>query len=324
MTNSENGQTEDRPGMAAGIMLAAVALLGLQDSLVKLASDSVSLWQFQFIRACMNLGYIYLLYRLFWRDVSIRPKRLLPVVVRSMFLVTTMAFFFAGAPVLSTSEMAAGLYVFPIFVTILSALFFGEKVGPRRSLAVFCGFIGALLILKPGTDAFKWVALVPVCAGLCYAGVVLTTRNFCRNEELLTLLLAVNLGYLTLTSLALIGIETFGPLPGANDYPYVFTGWSSISLWTLMIAFACATLNLFANMGLTKAYQSAESSWLAPFDYTYLVFATFWGFILFNQFPDSLSLLGMGMIAGSGTYVAWRERRIHKNLNKPQLNRAMR
>ncbi len=86
---------------------------------------------------------------------------------------------------------------------------------------------------------------------------------------------------------------------------------------------ACSCLNLTANIGLTRAYQSAESSWLAPFDYSYLVFATFWGMVMWGEIPDIQSFIGMSIIAAAGSYVAWRERR-EKILRQVELNPVLR
>jgi drug/metabolite transporter (DMT)-like permease len=107
----------------------------------------------------------------------------------------------------------------------------------------------------------------------------------------------------------------------AIRWSYLFTGWHELDLWVAGIIVACSSLNLVANIALAKAYQSAESSWLAPFDYSYLIFATFWAVVMWGDVPDLLSLVGMSMIAGAGCYVAWRERR-EGQLRRASLNRA--
>ena len=71
----------------------------------------------------------------------------------------------------------------------------------------------------------------------------------------------------------------------AIEWPYLFTGWHEPALWVLAIVVVCSVLNLTANIGLAKAYQSAEASWLAPFDYSYMIFATFWGFVFWGDIP---------------------------------------
>ena len=100
----------------------------------------------------------------------------------------------------------------------------------------------------------------------------------------------------------------FGDL--AERWPYLLTGWRPLAAWVAGLIVFCSVLNLTANISLARAYQTAEASWLAPFDYSYLIFATFWGFVFWGHVPDRLSFLGMGMIAGSGIYVAWREQQL--------------
>ena len=313
----------DRPALAAMLMVGALALLGLQDSLVKLSSGDVSLWQFQFLRSFSNLGLILLLSRFYRGGFSPYPKRVWAVVLRSLLLVGAMVFYFGGVAFLSLSQIAAGLYVFPIFVAILSALILGEKVGPRRIFAILAGFMGTLLILKPGTSDFQLIALMPVAAGLCYAATILTTRKLCRDENPVALAFGVSIAFIIAGSIGMLVTTFVSPAEFAVSWPYLFSGWHTLTLVVAGIILGCSCLNLAANIGLTKAYQSAESSWLAPFDYSYLVFATFWGVVIWGDIPDVWSFIGMFIIACAGSYVAWRERR-EKTLKQVELNRVLR
>ncbi|MEO1329396.1 MAG: EamA family transporter, partial [Pseudomonadota bacterium] len=143
---------EDRPSLAAALILLGVGVLSLQDSLVKLISDSVSLWQFQCLRAGGNLLLLLALGRLLYGGSPWRPVRLWAVALRSACLTVTMVLFFGAAPFLTLAEMGAGLYTYPLFIAIAAALFLGERVGPRRIAAIVAGFAGALLILRPGAE----------------------------------------------------------------------------------------------------------------------------------------------------------------------------
>lgn len=307
-----DGVAVDRPGRAATLMIGALFLLGFQDSIVKLVSGELSLWQFQMIRAALNLILLTLVSRIAFGALPPRPKRLWAVTLRSLFLVGAMVCFFGGIPFLNLSDIAAGLYVFPLFVAVLSAVLLGERVGPRRVAAILVGFSGTLLILKPGTEAFRPVALMPIGAALCYAGTILTTRRLCREESPVTLSFGVAVTFMAVgvAGVALFSVVTDFSL--AVDWPYLFSGWHEIGLWVLALIAVCSFLNLTANIALSRAYQSAEASWLAPFDYSYIVFATFWGFVFWRHVPDGLTLLGMAMIAGAGVFVAWRERMTEK------------
>jgi drug/metabolite transporter (DMT)-like permease len=150
---------------------------------------------------------------------------------------------------------------------------------------------------------------MPVAAALCYAGMVLTTRKLCRGESPVTLAYGVAVAFLIVGSLGVATFSTFEYGPGIRDWPFLFTGWHVVELWVVGLIAAVSLLNVTANLGLAKAYQSAEASWLAPFDYSYLIFATFWGFVFWRHVPDGFTILGMAMIAGAGGFVAWRERR---------------
>ncbi|MEM6906534.1 MAG: DMT family transporter, partial [Pseudomonadota bacterium] len=105
-------------------------------------------------------------------------------------------------------------------------------------------------------------------------------------------------------------LET-APLPTAVEdaLPYLARGWVPPSQTVIALALVCSVLNLAANITLAKAYQSAEASWLAPIDYSYLIFATFWGWAIFGDLPDIWMALGMGLIASAGIFTGLRERR---------------
>jgi drug/metabolite transporter (DMT)-like permease len=305
-----DGSDGDRPGLAAALMLAALLVLSLQDSIVKLAGADTTLWQFQFLRSTGNVLLLLLVARLIWGTAPKRPKRLWAVVLRSLLLLAATMLFFGGVPTLTLAEMAAGLYTFPIFVTILSAAVLGERVGPMRIGAVLAGAVGAVLILQPASAGFSWLKLMPVGAGLCYAGVVITTRRFCRGESPVTLSFGVAISYVSAGAIGIL-VLALVPFDAASQkaMPYLARGWVPLGGTVLGLAAICSVLNVAANLSLTMAYQNAESSWLAPFDYCYLVFATLWGLVIFSDFPNLSMLAGMALIAGAGAFTAWRERR---------------
>lgn len=316
---AEPEQLEDRPGAAAALILFGVFLLALQDGFVKMATSEMSLWQFQLLRSTMNLILLVCAARVLWRSWPPAPKRLWAVAMRSALLGATMILFFAGAPFLSLAEMGAGLYTYPLFVAALSATFLGERVGPRRVAAILIGFCGALLILRPGAESFSPAALLPLAAGFTYAATVMSTRRFCRAEHPVTLATGVAFAFSSISLIAFAALNLAPPAPEiAAAWPYLLTTWRSSTelfglatpaIWALGLTAVCSCLNLVANLSLTRAYQTAESSWLAPFDYAYLPFAAFWAYALAGDAPDAATLIGMTMIGGAGVFIAWRERR---------------
>jgi len=295
---------------AAGLVLFAITVIALQDALVRLAGHQTSLWQFQLLRSTCNIVLIFAIARVAWGGWPRRPERLWAVALRSVLLLGAMVFFFAGVPELPMAEMAAGLYTFPIFVTIFSWAILGEKVGPWRVAAVAIAALGAVLILQPGTESFHWKRLLPVVGGLCYAGMIIVTRRHCRTESPVTLALGVAL---TLVAAGTTGIGVLALAPAGEaaraTLPFVANGWVPLVWEVVALAAAASVLNLTANVSLARAYQSAEASWLAPFDYGYLVMAVLWGYVVFGELPGAITALGMALVAAGGALTAWRERR---------------
>jgi len=299
----------DRPLAALTLVLTGVFFLAFQDSLVKLMSSQTSFWQFQTLRSFGNVTFV-IIFALAGAGLSIlAPRNWKPVYLRAVFLIICMFFFFAGAPFLSISQMAAGLYTYPVFVSLLAAPVLGEKVGPWRISALLLGAIGAAFILSPWDDNFSLVQILPVIAGFFYASNVLTLRRACRNENPLALAFATGIVYV---ATGLVGTTILSLFPPAleirESMPFVAIGWPELSLLVAGFALLASVLNLTGNICLSKAYQTADSSWLAPLDFSYLLFAAIWSRILFDQWPSGQAVIGMILIATAGAVTAWRER----------------
>ncbi|MEM7211452.1 MAG: DMT family transporter [Pseudomonadota bacterium] len=309
MAHFLDGTERDSPGMAGSLMLTALAILAVQDSLVRLAGMEISFWQFQAIRASSNFLLLCIVALIVWRTLPPWPKTPWAVALRSFMMILATVFFFGAIPKVTTVEMAAGLYTYPIFVTILSASVLGEPVGWRRVLAVLVGALGAMLILQPFKADFEMIKLMPIGAGLCYAINVTLTRRWCRGESAVTLASAVAISFMLIGSAGTILLTLFPASEQAREtIPYLAHGWREMTLFLLAITLVCSVMNATSNVLLTKAYQSAEASWLAPIDYSYLIFASIAGLVFFGDFPDEFQILGMVLIAAAGIFTAWRER----------------
>ncbi len=299
----------DRPLVALVLLLTGVFVLALQDSLVKFASPETSFWQFQTLRSLGNLSFIVILSLAAGNLVLMRPRNWRPVYLRAAFLTVCMFCFFAGAPFLSLAQMAAGLYTYPLFISILAGPVLGEQVGPWRIGALLLGGLGATFVLSPWQDDFSSVQLLPVIAGFFYACNILTLRKACREESTLALALAVAILFVG-SGLGGITILSLFPLPLAvqESMPFVAIGWPELTAAAFFLALFASVLNLTGNICLSRAYQTADASWLAPMDFTYLIFAAFWGRVMFEQWPTPEAATGMLLIGAAGVLTAWRER----------------
>jgi drug/metabolite transporter (DMT)-like permease len=301
--------TGDRPMFAMVLLLIGVFVLALQDSLVKLMSDQTSFWQFQTLRSIGNLCFAALLAYSSGNLRLIIPKKKKAVFLRAGFMTICMFCFFSGAPFLSVPQMAAGLYTYPLFVSLLAAPVLGEKVGPWRIGALIIGSCGALLVLSPWREEFTLLQMLPVCAGLFFAANILTIRKACREESPLALASAVSLTFLG-TGLVAITLLALFPAPKAleDSMPFIAIGWPNLTMIVLGFAIFASVLNLTGNICLGRAYQTADSSWLAPLDFSYLLLAAIWSKLLFDVWPTGIAIAGMSLIAAAGILTGWRER----------------
>ena len=299
----------DRPWPALALLLTGVFALALQDSLVKLMSGDTSFWQFQTLRSIGNLSFILILALASGSLGLIAPRNWRPVYLRAALLTVCMFCFFAGAPYLTVPQMAAGLYTYPLFVSLLAGPILGEAVGRWRIAALLVGTTGAAFILSPWHDDFSVVQLLPILAGFFYATNILTLRKACRNESTLALAFAVGMAFIVS---GIVGILLLSLFPLSNEIrqamPFVAVGWPELTLLVAGFALFASVLNLTGNICLSRAYQTADASWLAPMDFSYLIFAAFWSRAIFDQWPTRQAIIGMALIGSAGVITAWRER----------------
>jgi drug/metabolite transporter (DMT)-like permease len=217
--------------------------------------------------------------------------------------------FFAGAPYLTIPQMAAGLYTYPLFVSLLAGPLLGESVGPWRISALLVGAVGAAFILSPWRDDFAAIQLLPILAGFFYATNILTLRRACRKESPLALAFAVGVAFIVS---GIVGIGLLSTFPLSVEIreamPFIAIGWPELTFLVAGFALFASVLNLTGNICLSRAYQTADASWLAPIDFSYLIFAALWSRAIFDQWPSSQALVGMALIGSAGVITAWRER----------------
>ncbi len=299
MTVSTNG-----PRLAAALILTGMALFGLIDNFVRIAAPRGGLWEFQFLRSLFSLGVLGLLVWLGRR--SLRPKRPGPVIARSFVSSLALVVYFGGLSFMPIAVVVAGLFTSPVWVVIMSVVFYGERVGPRRIFAVLLGFGGAILAVGGGTGELSWFSILPVLAGGLYAWGNIATKRWCEGEGTISLLAGYNGAMLVWGAMGVIAV-TLLPLPvpeGAAGF--VTRGWvmPDAVFATIVIVHGLGSL---IGVGLTiRAYQIADATFVSVFENTLLLFATVWAAILWAEIPDLRTIAGLVMIGLSGIIIAVR------------------
>lgn len=286
------------------VIVLTVFAMSFVDAVIKYVSATFPLWQIYVVRSLMVIPILSAIALFGPQPIPVRPRAKGWAFLRGLLLTLMYIAIYAAIPVLSLSVVAASLYTAPLFIALLSALLIGEPVGPRRWIAILIGFLGVLVILRPATDTFSPLALIPIAAALLYALAAIITRSKCAGEPSVLLALALNYSLLAVGTAATVTIALWQPTPfEASLYPFLLGYWVAMGPREWGIVALLATLMLAISLGLAKAYQSAPPSIIATFDYSYLLFAAFWSFIIFAEPPDTPTIVGMLMIAGAGLLV---------------------
>lgn len=207
--------------------------------------------------------------------------------------------FMAGLRYLPIADNTAIGFIHPLLVTALSIPLLGERVGPRRWMAVLVGFVGALVIIRPGSGTFGWAAIYPLISAVSWAFGLILTRKMNKSES----------------ALAMLAFSTLVPaLVVSAAVPFV---WRPITAPAALLFLAVGLLSAAGQYSLILGYMRKPASVLVPLAYTQLVWATIAGVLAFNTFPDLPTWIGAAIIAASGLYVLHRERVVRARAAEP-------
>ena len=292
--------------LGIALILTAALAISVQDVIFKLFSSAMTLWQIFALRGCIAVP---LLIAICWMqnpnfaDIFRQAVNRWSL-LRAVFIPTTFLAFYGAIPFLSLSTLGAANYSAPIFVTLLAAFAIREPVGPRGWLGVLLGFVGVLVLLRPGSDAFSFWALMPIIGAAFYALGHIVTRARCQDIPTAALALSTNI-VMMLAGFVVSGLIIWlAPTGGVFDaFPYVFGQWSKITTSDALVLIVLAAFAVGNGMLLAGAYQAAPPPTVATFEYSYLVFVAIWDIVFFALMPSAPSILGMVMIVCAGLLV---------------------
>ncbi|SDG28772.1 MULTISPECIES: DMT family transporter [Thalassobaculum] len=279
--------------LAIACMVAAQIVFTAMDTMVKLLSDGFGAAQivWGFFAAFTVTATVDAARNGSLRG-ALRTRRPLLHIVRALLLPVNMAAMVLALNLLPLATVTTVVCTFPLIVTALSVPILGEHVGPRRWTAVAIGFVGVLIVVRPGTDVFDPAAFVALFAGAVYALYLVLTRLLSRTDRSDGIAL----------STAWIGLAVFSfALPFDWRMPSLEEG--------LLLAFV-ALAGTIGHRLIIVAFSRAPASTLQPFTYLQVVWATGAGLVVFGHLPDGITLIGAGVIVASGLYAWWRERQV--------------
>lgn len=279
-----------------GAILMALAMLGfaIEDSFIKLMGHALPVGQIMLllgIGGSVVFGVIVLLQG---RALFERAMMTWPVLIRGIGEIFGTMCFLSAIVFTPLSTASAILQATPLVVTLAAALFLGETVGWRRWSAIAVGFIGVLMIIRPGLEGFSPLSLLALGGVFGLAARDVATRKV--SSYLSTMQLSF-LGFLVLIPAGLIML----PLTGQHTAP--------MDLRLISLMATAMAIGIFAYYAIVAAMRVGEVSFVSPFRYTRLIFALFIGITFFGERPDLFTLIGAAIIVSSGIYTVLRERK---------------
>lgn len=272
-------------------MIGAMAAFAVNDACTKLAIADVSAPQIMALRGIMATAALLAIG--ISRGAFRQPRRLLrPVLVfRTASDIIGTITYVAALAYMPIANASAIFQALPLVVTLGAAIFLAEPVGWRRWLAISIGFVGVVVIVRPGTAGFSLASLAILASVLASAARDLATRRMPSDIPSFAVS-AVTSGAVTLSGFLLVP----------------FWGWAPVSRDDLLIFAVASVMLALGYVCIVEAMRSGDMGFVAPFRYTILLFAIVLGFMLFGDVPDAVTLAGSAIVIGSGAYSLYRER----------------
>ena len=272
--------------------LLAWVMLPIMDGFAKYLSADLPVLQITWARYFFTVAFTFPIMFFFYRNQlkwSDKPKL---QIIRGLILLIANICFFYSISVISLAKALTLAFVAPLIVTAFSPMFLGEKVGFRRWSAVVIGFVGSLIVIRPGFVEINLASLAALGTGIMYGFYLIITRKLSTSDNpLLTLLLTGVVGAVIITCVM----------------PFVWVK-PTLNQWSMM-----AAIGVFACIGhlfLILSLKYADASKLAPLGYTEIIPNVIIGYYFFSDFPDNWTFVGLAIIVFSGIYISKRERKI--------------
>lgn len=275
--------------IAIALMVGAMVLFSAGHGLVRFASDELHSFQIGFLRSVFGLIFLLPIILKGWDFSDLRVKRpKLHIIRGALSAMNTLAWFTAIA-IMPLGEAVALNFTSPLFATLLAAIFLGEAVRARRWTATIVGFIGVLIVVRPGGETVQLGAILALGSALSIAVNVLLIRVMSQEDSTRAIVTTFNLAIVFFTLIPAMVVWT----------------WPSPLMWA--VTFAVGVTTTVAHLLLTKAMSLAEASAIVPLEFIRLPLAVLIGFVWFSEILDGWTILGATIIGCAAVYIARRE-----------------
>ena len=289
----------DRILAGVALMLGFCITAPMLDVAAKLASATVPVGQITAARFIVQCALMAPFVWIMGLSLQVARAQWLALAFRAALLLISTFCFIAAIRVMPLADALAIVFVAPFIVLLVGKFYLGEDVGPRRVGAAMVGFVGVLFVIQPSFAAFGAVALFPLGTAIGFAFYILVTRGLSRRMHPVTLQFHTGL----IASLLCLPVLLLAQGSGTELLDLV---WPEGIAWLWLFGVGCFAA--VSHMMMTYALSLAPSATLAPLQYLELPVATLLGYLVFQDFPNALTLTGITIIIGAGLYMIHRER----------------
>ena len=286
--------------LAVLFKLLSVIFFVLMDVLIKKLSEDFPTFQIVFFRCFFGLLPVFIMLRI--TQSNIKTNKFHLHLLRAFIASIAMFSFFKAFSILPLADVSSISFASIMITTILAILILNEKVGFRRWIAIILGFIGVIIVFRPGTSVFSYYSFLPLIAatGLSFAIIIVKKLLFFDKPPTCSFYIHF------LVSLIVL--------------PTILFGWELPNTYQLFLLALMGIFGGIAQILATNAYKITEVNLLTPLDYSGIIWAITFGIIFFNDYPDSYIIFGSMIIVISTYYIIYRERKIVQNFNILKTN----
>ena len=308
-TGSKTAMTRtNRPLLGISCLVAGLFLYSVQDMVIRSLSSDYSLLQIMWIRGAVS--WLILLIAVFWISgrAGFSGTRVSVMLARGLLGALAYIAYYLAIVIMPLAEAVAIVFTAPIMVTVFSAMLFGERVGPRRWMAVILGFCAVLIVLGPQGQFFRLASGLAAFASVTYAGMVLLTGMVKENNSTLTITYHTAVGFMLAVMVA-NGIAFLLPVFETDNSTLIFLlrDWELPETKHLVLLIGLGIITTFAQFALIKAYSVAPMSAVAPFEYSYIIWAVLFGYLFWNEIPSVWTWTGLSLLILCNLYILYRE-----------------
>jgi len=291
------------------LILAAMLIFAVQDSLMKYIYNSVSLYEVYIIRTVISFILVIIFLKILKKPIIFKTHYPLLTLCRVILFFFGFSSFYISLTIMPLATATALFFVTPFLITIFAKFILKDQIGLRRWIAVIVGFIGVYIILNPNFDDFDYFSLTPILCAFCYSLSMIIIKKTSEKDNVYQQMFQFYIGatIISIIFYFFIGDGRYNTIdnPAAQ---FIFREWFSNLEFSLIYMITLGFTAAAAFLLIFSAYRIASPAVISPFEYSILIWSTLSGWIFFNEVPNINTMIGMFLIVVGGIYIFMREK----------------